>query len=436
MFRIFIVFIICVAIFSYIYQPQIVAQIQTQSQSQSQLQSQSQTQTQTKAPTQISTPGLTSIQIQAHAQAQAQAQAQAPKPIPTNCSENIIYGPCKNMYGLEMNKENDCAGNITGIEKGVQKITYKDIPGLKCPEPSNIGCTLKCDVNCEYDKWKNVGPCKINKCDDIKGIGMQTQEINKILIQSQNEGDACVPSKEVPCTENKYIGCYQCGGENGYFVPGATCDNIKSCEDETGLGERIDIWTTNNFNILPNCTIPPNRKVPCRTAKWDNCICKNDMSDNSFCNETNTICKGASSECTVNYVHTEALPQKNGDPGICPEEKKNPIHKNVNLHKCTCIVQRNIGTWTYINRDCDINNYNNRYRSITITKKGGNRGCVFPQLSNNEKLVDTVDNKGKGIMNPNGQMRFGENNDVIGSTFKTIETENKISNPINPNCIL
>jgi hypothetical protein len=449
MLRIFFAFVICLAIFIYIMEPQaltiVQAQFQTltegQTQTQSQGQTQTQAQTQGQTPIQISIPGLTSTQIQAHMQAQAQAQAQVQAPIPSECSEHIIYGPCKNMYGLEMNKETDCEGNTTGIEKGVRKITYKNIPGIKCPEPSNIGCSIKCDVDCVHDGWKNVGDCKINRCNpniNTQGEGTQTQFF-KVIKPSINDGNPCLgPTKEVPCTKDYYIGCTQCGGEYGGFTPGATCDNIKSCEDVIGVGERIDKWSANSFTVLPYCITPADMKVPCRTgAEWPNCTCKNDMSDNSFCNETNTICNGASSECIVDFVHREALPQVNGTPGICPEEKKNPRHKDVNLHKCTCTVERNIGTWTYTNPTCDLYNpINKRSREITITKKGGNRACLFPKLSNNEKLVETDDNKIKGTINPNGQLQFGVNNDNIESTFKTIETEDNISYSKNPNCIM
>ena len=364
-------------------------------------------------------------------------QNSAPKLIPKECSNNIVYGPCKDIYGLEIN----CSGNTSGLVKGSRTITYNDVPGIKCPEPTNIACNLRCDVNCVGD-WKDVGTCKINRCNpnnNTEGLGKQTQEYN-VTTQSKNKGNPCPGStREVNCSEDDYIECIQCGGSNGTRIPGATCDNIISCENLLGMGERIDKWSTSNYNILPNCITPPDMKVKCTTAgEWPDCKCKYIKESKSSCNEINTVCKGIGTECTVNYTKREPLPQPNNAPGICSEQVDNKYYDE-NLDKCTCTVTRNIGDWIYTNPRCDPNNRttflaNKRSRPITITKTRGNKACIFNKLSENESLLDTVDNNVKGKMNQNKSLQFGTENDFNGAQFQTIETENYIKFENNINC--
>jgi hypothetical protein len=350
-----------------------------------------------------------------------------------NDCTDFVYSTCKNIYGLDI----DCEGNTTGIEKGIKNITFNEISGKKCPNSIKIPCTEKCKVDC-VGEWKNVGTCKINSCNNTQGEGTQTQEID-IKFKPQNDGKACELGKEVPCYEDNYKECIQCGGKYGGFVPGATCDNINSCEGLFGVGERIDKWSTSNYNVLPGCIMPPDMKIPCRTdGEWPDCKCRYDKESVNFCDETNTVCKGISSECSVNYTKREALPQLNNAPGICPE-KIDDKYDNVNLNLCTCTVTRDIGDWIYINSRCDPSNRtrfiaNRRSRPITITKRGGNKACIFDKLSINETLLDTPDNKIKGKINPNGSLQFGVDNDLNGATFQTVETENYIKFENNINC--
>jgi hypothetical protein len=419
MLKVFIIIIICIIIFIYIEQPPEIIKALTQIQALSQ--------TLPKA--------ITQAQEQTQTQTQTQTQSQESELIPSECSEHIVYGKCKNIYGLDIN----CEKNTSGIEKGTRTITYNVIPGIKCPEPSIIGCDINCDVDC-VGEWKNVGSCKIDSCNPKKnteGLGKQTQFYD-VKTLSKNEGKVCLgPTKEVPCYEDNYIGCTQCGGMNGSRVIGATCDNIKTCENLLGVGERIDKWSSTSYTTLPGCIIPPNSKVKCSTdGEWSNCNCSYDISSNSFCNETNTVCKANGSECTVNYTKQEPLPQQNNAPGICTVPI--PKHYNVNLDKCECTVIRNFGDWIYTNPRCDPSNRttfiaDKRSRPITIIKTGGNKACIFPKISNNE-TINKDDNIEKGIMNPNGSLQFGENNDLKGSTFHTTETENNINFADNINC--
>jgi hypothetical protein len=343
---------------------------------------------------------------------------------------NIVYGTCKDMYGLDIDPTKKTL-NYTGIENGVKTITFNDIPGKKCPNPIRISCNIKCPFDCVHNGWKNVGTCKINTCINNKGKGTQTQEYD-VILQAQNGGNPCLgPTKEVECYEDNHIECTQCGGKSSRYVPGATCENINSCEGLIGVGERIDRWSANSFNSLPGCIMPADIKIPCRTAgNFSNCACSYDISSNSFCNEKNTSCDGTGSTCNVSYTKKEPLPQKNGAPGICTESI--PKHYNVNLDKCECEVERIIGDWIYTNPRCNPSNRttliaDKRSRQITIKKLGGNLACSFNKLSDNEKILDTPDNKTKGTVNPNGSLQFGGNNDNIGNTFQTVETENDIS---------
>ena len=391
-----IIIIFCVAIFIYTTQPQIIEQ------------------------------------IQAKIQAKTQEQTQ-------DCSGNIVYGICKNIYALPI----DCEGNTSGLEKGTKTISYNVIPGITCPEPTIIGCDIKCDVNC-VGAWKNVGSCKINICDltnNTVGLGKQTQEF-VVSTPSKNQGKPCPgPTREVDCSSNNYIECTQCGGVNGKRVPGATCDNIKSCEDLIGIGERIDKWSATSFNVLPGCITPADIKVKCSTAgEWPNCNCKYTVQNESFCNETNTVCKGLGSECTVGHTLRESLPQPNNAPGICTDQLRNKYY-NVNLDKCRCTVSRNIGNWIYTRPSCNGSTFiaTSRSRPITITKTGGNKACIFPKLSNNEKILDTVENNAKGnlYVEPLTNievLQFAATNDLKDSTFETVEIENGISLPDNVNC--
>lgn len=406
MLKVFFVFVVCIILFIIIINPKIITQIQTKIQSQSQSQSQTQPQTQTKL---------------------------------SDCSKNVIYGICKNIYGLPIN----CEGNTSGLEKGSKTVTYKVIPGIKCPEPSIIGCDLKCDIDC-VGAWKNVGSCKIDRCDltnNTVGLGKQTQEF-VVSTQSKNQGKPCPgPTREIDCSFENYIECTQCGGENGMRVPGATCDNITTCEDLIGIGERIDKWYATSYNVLPGCITPPDIKVKCNTAgEWPNCNCKYSVQDESFCNETNTVCKGIGSECIVDYTVRESLPQPNNAPGICTDQLRNKFY-NVNLDKCRCTVKRELGNWIYTNPRCNRTTFiaDKRSRSITIEKTGGNKACTFSKLSNNEKILDTDENNKKGQMyvetlTNTETLQFGAENDLIGSTFQTIETEDNINLPDNINC--
>ena len=403
---IIIVIIFCIAIFIYITQPQIIAQIQS------------------------------------HMQPKTQEQTESSELKPIDCSGNVVYGICKNVYGLPI----DCEGNTSGFEKGTKTISYNVIPGITCPEPTIIACDLKCDIDC-VGAWKNVGSCKIDRCDLSKntiGLGKQTQEF-VVSTTSKNQGKPCPgPTREVDCSLNNYIECTQCGGANGGRVPGATCDNIKTCEDLIGIGERIDKWSATSYNVLPGCITPADIKVRCSTAgEWPNCNCKYNVQDASFCNEENTVCTGtgnnASSECTVGYTLRESLKQPNNAPGICTDQLRNKYY-NINLSKCICTVKRDVGNWIYTGPTCNGSTFiaTSRSRPITITKTGGNKACIFSKLSNNEKIVDTVENNAKGKyveqLNNIQLLQFTATNDLIDSTFQTVETENSISFPDNVNC--
>ena len=367
---------------------------------------------------------------------------------PRDCSGSFVTGTCKNMYGLPI----DCLSNTSGLEQGTITNTFNvfksqikgedGIPGVACPETKIIGCDSKCDINC-VGAWRDVGTCTIDRCDPTKntiGLGKQKQEF-VASITSKNQGNPCPgPTRVVDCSLNNYIECTQCGGSNGARVIGATCDNIKTCDGKTGIGERIDKWSVSSYNALPYCVMPQDSKVTCRTAgDWSNCMCSYDISSNSFCNETNTVCQGTGSECTVNYTKREPLPQPNNAPGICTEPV--PKHYNVNLDKCGCTVTRTYGDWIYTNPRCDPSNRTtlidtSRSRPITITKTGGNKACVFQKISNNETILDPVANNVKGKINPNGSLQFGATNDFNGATLHTVETENNISFADNINCCL
>jgi len=404
---IFIVIIFSIFIIIYITQPQIITEIQTK--------------------------------IQAHMQPKIQEQTESSELKPIDCSENVVYGICKNIYGLPI----DCEGNTSGFEKGTKTISYNVIPGITCPEPTIIACDLKCDIDC-VGAWKNVGSCKIDRCDLTKntvGLGKQTQEF-VVSTPSKNQGKPCPgPTREVDCSLNNYIECTQCGGGNGARAPGATCDNINTCEDLIGIGERIDKWSATSYNVLPGCITPADIKVKCSTAgEWPNCNCKYSVQDESFCNETNTVCKGIGTECTVDYTFRESLKQQNNAPGICTDQLRNKYY-NLNLHKCRCTVKRDVGNWIYTNPTCNGTTFiaTRRSRPITITKTGGNKACVFPKLSNNEKILDTVENNAKGQLYIEQltnieSLQFAAENDLKDSTFQTVETENNISLPDNINC--
>jgi hypothetical protein len=340
------------------------------------------------------------------------------------------------MYGLDIDPTKKTL-NYTGIENGVKTITFNDRLGKKCPNPIRFSCNIRCPFDCVHNGWKNVGTCKINTCINKKGKGTQTQEYD-VTLQAQNGGTACLgPTKEVECYEDNHIGCTQCGGKSSGYVPGATCDNITSCEGLIGVGKRIDKWSATSLNSLPGCIMPADMIIPCRTAgNLSNCACSYDISSNSFCNETNTSCDGTGSTCEVSYTKKEPLPQPNGAPGICTEPI--PKHYNVKLDQCTCNVERIIGEWIYTNPRCDPKNRrtflaDKRSRQITIKRLGGNKACSFNKLSDNETLFDTPENKTKAILNPNGSWQFKFDNN--GETFKTVETENDIIFKDNINCI-
>jgi hypothetical protein len=281
--------------------------------------------------------------------------------------------------------------------------------------------------------WEDVGECTINRCDPTRntiGLGKQKRKF-VASTKSQNQGKPCPGTiEEVDCSLNNYIGCTQCGGSDGERVTGASCDNIKRCDNLIGIGERIDKWSVSSYNTLPYCIMPKDSKVTCMKP-WPNCDCRYDISDKSNCNETNTVCEGSTSTCTVNFTKIRELPG-----GVCT--KPEPRHYNVNLDKCSCTVERKEEAWEYTRPRCDPSNpttfiADKKTRLITITKTGGNKSCTFPKL-NNETVLDTVANKVKGKINPNGNLQFGSTNDFTGATFQTVETENNISLPDHFKC--
>ena len=363
---------------------------------------------------------------------------------PRDCSGNVVYGTCKDIYDLPINCEENTSGLVQGTITNVfnlfkSKINGEDengniIQGLACPETKIIGCNLKCNVDC-VGAWKDVGTCMVNKCDpsnNTVGLGKQRQEF-VVQTYAQNEGKPCPGlTREVDCSLNNHIGCTQCGGIYGDRVPGASCDNINTCDGLIGIGERIDKWNVSSYAVLPNCIMPQDSKVTCRTAgEWPYCKCSYDISSNTYCNESNTVCTSANTNtCTVNYTERVQLPG-----GVCTEPK--PKHYNVNLDKCKCTVTRKEEGWIYTNPRCDPSNRTTfiadaRSRKVTITKTEGNKACTFPKLLN-ETILDTSENNVKGKLNPNGELQFGSTNDFNDATFQTVETEN-VNFPDNINC--
>ena len=319
------------------------------------------------------------------------------------------------------------------IQQPAAETQQPAVPITQQPAAANPITKLE-PIDC-VGAWKDVGYCKINRCDPSKntvGLGKQRQEF-VVQTYAQNEGKPCPgPTREVDCSLDNYIDCAQCGGLYGLRVLGASCDNINTCDGLVGIGERIDKWSVNSYAVLPNCVMPPDSKVTCRSAgEWPYCKCNYNILSNSYCNETNTVCTSANTNtCTVDITKRVQLPG-----GVCTEPE--PKHYNVNLDKCKCTVTRKEEGWIYTNPRCDPSNRttfiaDKRTRTITITKTGGNKACTFLKLPN-ETILNTTENNVKGKLNPNGELQFGSTNDFNGATFQTVETEN-VNFPDNINC--
>ena len=276
--------------------------------------------------------------------------------------------------------------------------------------------------------WENTGTCVIDRCDPSnigRGLGKQTQEF---LVQkySENEGKPCPgPTRQLDCSIDNYIDCVQCGGLAGNYTEGASCTNIKSCEGTMGIGQREDTWSANSLLVLPNCTMPANKYVPCTENNFSACTCNYvyDYPKYSDCNENNIFCEGGTGVCTANYTKTDELPG-----GICPEP--NNIYRNPDDQQCTCNVNRSYGPWTFTTERCDstrgVNNQipiGTRTRTITITKIGGYKSCkIIPEP--NERLLENT----TGVLNAGGYFQFKPEVDVSGGTFQTVQIENNFIN--------
>ena len=315
----------------------------------------------------------------------------------------------------ELKSETEKAKGDVGEVKTQQKVTVTD-------NGKQVDCV---------GTWRDVGYCKIDSCDPNKntvGLGKQRQEF-VVQTYSQNKGKPCPgPTREVDCSLNNYIECVQCGGIYGVRTPGATCDNINKCDRLIGIGERIDKWSVSSYAVLPNCIMPPDNKVTCRSGvEWPFCKCDYDISSNTYCNETNTVCEGDSSVCTVNYTKTNELPG-----GVCP--LVNNSYKKSYDQKCSCDITRDYGPWTFTMEKCGGTNnktsIGTRTRIITITKKGGNKACKIRPIKNEQLLENTT-----GIENKEGYFQFKPEVDVVGGTFQTIQIEKDFNNMDDKSCI-
>ena len=296
-------------------------------------------------------------------------------------------------------------------------------------------------VDC-VGEWKDIEACKIDRCDPNKpnrGLGTKKQKF-EIKVEPKNNGRKCEgPFREIDCSEDRYIGCTQCGGANGRYTEGANCTNINYCDGTRGYGERIDKWSFSEADRLPNCVAPEDQPVSCYIENYDRCICSYDISSNTTCDDKNAkiTCEGGSSTCTLNYSITNALPG-----GVCPAPDHNKIFFTKPDQRCECLfttLDNNIWDYSQGNGRCLIDSTTllaeNRSRRRTIRKTGGLSACTIPRSTfginqcivdtNTNKCIDTSGNNHKAIY-LNDKFQFSPNNDIIGSTFDIIETENNI----------
>jgi len=319
----------------------------------------------------------------------------------------------------------DCSGNWNDWtvcnNQGKKTRTFRTLfplynNGEICPSEETVNCPFNCVGS--FDDWSE---CNIEKCDksnNINGIGTKTRKYN-IKEYPKNLGDICPSNETTECIKENYKFCTQCKGEWSSLI--SECQNVTRCDKTSGIGVKSQSYISTE--PLDNCVLPETRKIDCTVPNYSTCTCSYDISSNNTCNDSNTICEGGVSKCTLNYTKT---PEITG--GICLAP--NNIYNIPGDQRCECTVSRSYQNWNYTNEKCNSTTYSaNRSRIVTIKKTGGFRGCTFPKKEN-ESIIDNT----KGIF-LNDKFQFDPENDKINATFDVKETEKTENWPNNDKCI-
>ena len=374
-----------------------------------------------------------------------------------NCAIDCSGGRWGPWYGCDaracLSASTETLSVIQGREKrdwieGIEGINGGTSCVIAHPQQTQ-NCSRNCNIDCRGGIWSQYSECSSNGAILTCGATNIERQASKSGTKTRvwengiraGTGSACPIEAPQACTKECNIDCY--GGN--YETNWSDCSSngstlicgISSVETQAKkIGKQVKNWVggiqsgtgtacaVQNRTQIQDCSL--NCAIDCFGGTWSNwtgCTAP-------ACIASNIETQSTKTGIEYKYLTGERVEINNGS---CTRQQQQACTRSCPID---CTVTRLPDEWININPRCDPNPNNattliadKRTRTVTITKSGGSTSCTFPKLQNETILLDTVDNRGKGIMNGD-RLQFGTSN-----TFKIEETENNaISLPNHARC--